>query len=358
MGDSYEVVRGAAVQAAPVFLDREATTDKACELIRRAGSRGARVIAFPEGFIPAHPVWFHFHSGTDALATGLSVELFKNAVEIPSPETDALGEAAKAAGAYVVMGLCEKTPNTFGTMYNTQLFLGPDGSVLGKHQKLVPTVGERLVHTAGGRETFGAISTEFGPISGLMCGENSNPLAVFALTAENTRVHVMAWPNHFPKISLPMADVALTMARSFAQMSKAFVLSAAGVVDDRMRAVLSDRPEDQEFLRRADVGGGSVIVSPDMRVLAGPLDGQTEDILYADMDLEVGVKMKLRHDLAGHYNRPDVFRLLVNRRAAPLLETFHEATAAVGLEARPNLVLEPGQGANLTLPKPTESESG
>ncbi len=352
MGDAYEVVRGAAVQAASVFLDREATTEKACELIRRAGSNGARVIAFPEGFIPAHPVWFHFHSGTDAVATRLSVELFKNSVEIPGPETEALGEAARSAGAYVVMGLCEKAPGTFGTMYNSQLFLGPDGSILGKHQKLVPTVGERLVHRPGGPDAFGVVATGFGPISGLMCGENSNPLAVFALTAENTRVHVMAWPNHFPKISLPMAEIALTMARAFAQMSKAFVLSAAGVVDDRMRAMLSDRPEDLEFLARPDIGGGSVIVGPDTRVLAGPLGGGEEDIIYADMDLEIGVKMKLRHDLAGHYNRPDVFRLLVNRRPAPLVETF-----AFEQPDQPEH-LEPGPTGMLTMPEDSHRSGG
>lgn len=348
MGDVYPVVRGAVVQASSVFLDREATTEKACSLIRRAGSNGARIVAFPEGFIPAHPVWFHFHSGTGAIATRLSTELFKNAVTIPGPEVDRLAEAAGDAGAYVVMGLCEKIRDTFGTMYNTQLFLGPDGTVLGKHQKLVPTVGERLVHRPGGPEAFGAVATEFGPISGLMCGENSNPLAVFALTAENTRVHIMAWPNHFPKISVPMAEIALTMAKSFAQMSKAFVLSAAGVIDDRMRAMLSDRPEDQDFLQRADVGGGSVIIGPDMRILAGPLDGVTEDILYADLDLEVGVKMKLRHDLAGHYNRPDVFRLLVNRREAPMLETLAAAEPELALEVPPTLVLEPGPSAPST----------
>lgn len=329
MGDESPVVRAAAVQAAPVFLDREATTEKACRLIREAGANGARVIGFPEGFIPAHPIWFHFHSGTDATATRLSTELFKNSVEIPGPEVEALAAAAGDADAYVVMGLCEKEPGTFGTMYNTQLFFGPEGDVLGKHQKLVPTVGERLVHRAGGADTFGAFATEFGPISGLMCGENSNPLAIFALTAESTRVHVMAWPNHFPKISVPMADIALTMAKGFAQMSKAFVISAAGVVDERMREAIAAGGEDVEFLSRSDISGGSVIVGPDTRILAGPLPGDREEILYADMDFDVGIRMKLRHDFAGHYNRGDVFRLLVNTSATRLIETFDDAPAGL-----------------------------
>src|SRR6476620_7851279 len=119
MGDSYGTVKVAAVQAASVFLDGEGSPERACRLIREAGKRGARIIGFPERFIPAHPVWYHHHAATGAIANNLAVELFKNAVEIPGPETDALGEAAREANAYVVMGVCEKLPNTAGTMFNT-----------------------------------------------------------------------------------------------------------------------------------------------------------------------------------------------------------------------------------------------
>jgi aliphatic nitrilase len=181
--------------------------------------------------------------------------------------------------------------------------------------------------------------SRFGPVSGLMCGENSNPLAIFALTADNTRIHVMAWPNHFPKISLPMPEISLTAAKAFAQMSKAYVISASAVVDDRMRELLPLRDEDREFLARDDIGGGSCIVAPDTRVIAGPVVGNEELILYADMDLDVGIRMKLRHDLAGHYNRPDVFRLLVNRSPAPLMHTV----ASDELAAPSTPVLEAGE---------------
>src|SRR5262245_22114651 len=203
MGDSYAKVKVAAVQAASVFLDREGSTEKACRLIREAGSNGARVIGFPEGFIPAHPVWYHHHAATGAVANRLAVELFKNSVEIPGPETDALCAAACAANAYVVVGVCEKIPKTTGTMFNTQVFIGPGGTLIRKHQKIMPTVGERLVHSGGYGDTFGAFDSEFGPMSALICGENSNPLAVFALTAEGTRLHVMSWPNHFPPSRAP-----------------------------------------------------------------------------------------------------------------------------------------------------------
>jgi len=141
MGDVYPVVKVAAVQAASVFLDRERSTEKACRLIREAGRNGARVIAFPEGFIPAHPVWYHHHVATGAIANRLSVDLFKNAVEIPGPEIAALSAAARDASAYVVMGVCEKLPGTLGTLFNTQVYLGPDGTLIRKHQKIMPTVG-------------------------------------------------------------------------------------------------------------------------------------------------------------------------------------------------------------------------
>jgi nitrilase len=312
MGDKYPVVKVAAVQAASVFLDRQGSTEKACRLIREAGKNGARVIGFPEGFIPAHPVWYHHHPATGAVANELAVLLFKNSVEIPGPETDALGAAARDAKAYVVMGVCEKLPQTIGTMFNTQVYIGPDGRLIGKHQKLVPTVGERLVHMGGFGDTFGAFQTEFGPMSGLICGENSNPLAVFALTAEGTRIHVMSWPNHFPTSGDPMRDRVSVDSQAFAQMSKAFVISACGTVDEQMIRTLKAGPEAEKFLRSPDCCGGSVIVAPNSRILAGPM-GAEEGILYAECDIEIGIRAKLRHDFAGHYNRPDVFRLEINR---------------------------------------------
>jgi aliphatic nitrilase len=314
MGDVYPTVKVAAVQAASVFLDREGSTAKACRLIAEAARNGARVIGFPEGFISAHPVWYHHHPATSALANRLSVELFKNAVEIPGPQVAALCVAARDANAYVVIGVCEKIPNTFGTLFNTQIYIGPDGTLIGKHQKIMPTVGERLVHTGGHGDTFGAFPSEFGPMSGLICGENSNPLAVFALTAESTRIHVMSWPNHFPVSGDPMKNRVAVDSQAFAQMSKAFVVSACGTVDDRMIEMLEPSAEAERFLRNPDCCGGSVIVAPNSRILAGPM-GAEEGILYADCNLELGVLMKLRHDFAGHYNRPDIFQLHVNRRA-------------------------------------------
>ena len=327
MGDRYPTVKVAAVQAASVFLDREGSTAKACRLIREAGANGARVIGFPEGFIPAHPVWYHHHPATSTIANRLATELFKNSVEIPGPEIEQLCAAARDAGAYVVMGVCEKIPNTIGTMFNTQVFIGPDGRLLGKHQKLMPTVGERLVHMGGFGDTLAAVQTEFGPMTGLICGENSNPLAIFTMTAEGTRIHVMSWPNHFPTSGDPMRNRVSVDSQAFAQMSKAWVISACGTVDEDMIRKLEVGPEAAKLLRSSECCGGSVIVSPGSRIVAGPM-GAEEGILYAECNLELGVLAKLRHDFVGHYNRPDIFQLQVNR-AAPLIYTVRDEPVAL-----------------------------
>ena len=320
-GDTYPTVRVAAVQAASVFLDRQGSVQKACRLIKEAAAGGARVIAFPEGFIPTHPIWYHHHPATGAIANRLAVELFKNSLEIPSPDFEALCAAAREANAYVVMGVCEKLPDTTGTMYNSQLFIGPDGTLLGKHVKVMPTVGERLVHAGGYGDTMKAIPTEFGPMSGLICGENSNPLAAFAFIAQGTRFHVSSWPNHFPTSGDPMRIRVSVDSQAFAQMSKAFVISPCGTVDEDMIAKLQVGPEGEAFLRNPDCCGGSVIVAPNQRILAGPM-GAEEGIIYADCDLELAIATKLRHDFAGHYNRPDIFQLWVNQRRPKLYNPY------------------------------------
>lgn len=312
MPDKFSKLKVAAVQAAPVFLNREASTEKACKLIREAGKNGAKIIVFPEGFIPTHPVWYHFHPGTGKIATGLSVELFKNSVEIPSAEIDELCKAASDAESYVIMGICEKLPKTTGTMYNTQVYIGPDGKYIGKHQKIMPTVGERFVHKGGNGDTFGTFDTEYGPISALMCSENSNPLAVFALTAEGTRIHGAAWPNHWGKMIKSMKKYVEIASLNFAQVSKAFVISACSTVDEDMIEKMQLAEDEKELLRKPEVSGGSMIVSPDAEIIAGPMSNE-EGILYADIDLEQCVVHKLHHDFSGNYNRPDIFNLFINK---------------------------------------------
>jgi aliphatic nitrilase len=323
MGDTYPKIRVAAVQAAPVFLDREASLEKACRLIQEAGAHGAQLVGFPEGFIPAHPVWYHFRPATERESHRLARELVKNSVEIPGPATDALCAAARAANCYVVMGVCEKRPGAMGTLYNTQLFIDRHGGILGKHQKVMPTVGERLVHTGGFGDTLQTFDTEYGKISGLICGENSNPLAIFAVAAQGTCIHVASWPNHFSRSEHKMRDVAMFTGRSLSYKANCFVLNCCSTISEEMKRVLPYVDADRAFLDEADSGGGTCIIGANSLVLAGPMGGE-EGILYTDIDLEDVVQAKLVHDYAGHYNRPDIFTLTV-RAGVPTL--FQRAEA-------------------------------
>ncbi len=320
MGDVLPTVRVAAVQAAPVFLEREATTEKALRLIREAGAGGAKLVGFPEGFIPGHPLWYHFLSATSGRSRKLATQLFLNSVEVPSRTTDRLCEAAREAGVYVVIGFCERMPGKTGTMYNSQLFLGPSGEIIGKRQKIMPTGGERLVHTLGSGDGLRPVETEFGPISGLICGENSNPLAVFALQAMGTRIHVASWPSHFTETQ-SMLDAIEISTRALAYQGGVFVINSVGLVSDEMIEMLAVTAEDRQFLKhRQEESGGASIVGPRGRFIAGPM-GPGEGILYADINLNEIVTRKVIQDFAGHYNRPDLFTLTLHTGSSSLFRT-------------------------------------
>jgi aliphatic nitrilase len=327
MGDLLPTVRVAAIQAAPVFLDREATTEKASRLIREAGAGGAKLVGFPEGFIPGHPLWYHFLAASSARSRQLATQLFLNSVEVPSATTDRLCSAARDAGVYVVIGFCERLPGKTGTMYNSQLFLGPSGEIIGKRQKIMPTGGERMVHALGSGDGLRPVETEFGAVSGLICGENSNPLAVFALEAMGSRIHVASWPSHFSETQ-PMLDAIEISTRALAYQGGVFVINAVGLVSDEMIDVLAATEEDRGFLkRRQQENGGASIIGPRGRFIAGPM-GPGEGILYADLNLNEIVTRKVIQDFAGHYNRPDLFTLTLNTDSPALFRT-QESSAQV-----------------------------
>lgn len=322
MGDTYRKLKLAAVQAAPVFLNREATVEKACAMIREAGENGADMIGFPEGFIPTHPGWFNFLPTVGDEALLLSRELFKNSVEVPSTSTEQLCRACREADIVAVVGINERMPNTTGTMFNTQLFIDRTGEILGKHQKLVPTNGERIVHTGGSGETMRAFHTDFGAISGLLCGENSNPLAAFALAVEYPVVHVAGWPAHF-NASYMMQDSIMAATRGLAYQLKCFLINSAAIITDDLIETYALTEADREYMKHAQTLGAASIIGPKGQVLAGPMDAG-EGLLYADVDLEDLIIPKLIHDFAGHYNRPDVFSVSIFNEQRQLLRNVTE----------------------------------
>lgn len=309
-GDSYPTVKAAAVQAAPVFLDREATIDKACRLIEQAGDEGARIIVFPECFVAGYPHWYQFHVALGPECRRFNVELFRNSVEVPGPATARLGAAARRAHAHVAIGINERPALSYGTLFNTMLFIGPDGEVAGRHRKLVPTLGERLVYALGDGSGMPVVNTEYGGLAGLICGEHCNYLAKFSLLARGEVIHAASWPAFALDSDAQVKEWIALRTRSHAFEGKVWVVSSVGLFSDQMKDVLGlDAPARARF--RGD-GGYSAIVNPSGRMIAGPLEAG-EGIVCATLDMGEVVAGRIFQDQTGHYNRFDIFKLTVDR---------------------------------------------
>lgn len=308
MGDVYPKVKLAAAQVAPVFLNREATIEKACRIIIEAGENGAQIVGFPECYIPGFPHWYQFFKTEDDETKLFYKELFKNSVVIPSKATDDLCAAARESGAYVVMGLNEKEEGTMGTLYNTQLFISNKGEILGKHRKIVQTLYERMVHMRGDGSTLSVFPTEYGELGGLICGESINSLAHFVLIAKGEKIHVHNWPAFATKEEQFLPETIDFRMRYHAFEGKMYVISVTGIYSEEMKDILCKNPEARETI--VNDGGHSSIVGPNGVFLAGPVAG--ESVIYAEADLERIVDAKRLHDVLGHYNRFDIFKLTVD----------------------------------------------
>jgi nitrilase len=301
----------AAAQATPVFLDRTATVDKACALSAEAGRSGARLIAFPESFIPAYPDWVWAVPAGEQMLNGLYAELLANAVTIPSADTRKLCEAARAANMYVVMGMSERNAEASGgSMYNTLLYIDAQGKIMGKRRKLVPTGGERLIWAQGDGSTLDVYDTELGKVGGLICWENYMPLARYAMHAWGTQIYVAAtWDRSQPWLST---------LRHIAKEGRMYV---SGCCMPLRRADIPERvpakvrySAEQEWINVGD----SAIVDPDGEFIAGPVRLK-EEILYAEVDPRKLAGTKWMLDVAGHYARPDVFQLTIRKEAQPMI---------------------------------------
>jgi predicted amidohydrolase len=301
MADTLPRYVAAAVQAAPVYLDRDATIEKACELIDEAGKAGARLIVFPETWVPMYPFW---HTTQGVFSGSLFTSLWKNAVEIPSAATDTLAQAARDAQAYVVMGINERDTATRGTLYNSMLYLSPDGRVLHNHRKLMPTFTERTVWGQGDGSDLEVLDTELGRLGGLICWEHQMTLVKYAMYAQGEQVHCAQWPAYTSQNE--HIDFGM---RQYAFEGACFVVSACGIVPE------GSLPSEIAAERTA-ANGGTAIIAPNGKYLAGPVYGK-EEVVYAEIDLEQAIREKHSRDVAGHYARPDVLQLVVNTRKKP-----------------------------------------
>ena len=315
----YAKIKLAAIQAAPVYLDREASTEKACRLIREAGECGATLAAFSETWLPGYPFFVWGASSDRLLAWRAAAEYLANAVEIPSPTTERLCEAAREAKIDVVIGMVERERRTLGTVYCTLLFIGSDGRILGRHRKLKPTHRERTMWGEGDAVGLTVYERPYGRISGLNCWEHNMVLPGYALMAQGTQIHVAAWPGSegkAPPAPDAMWERQLLLSRAFASQGAAYVVLVGGLMST------ADIPEAYRELA-GRYRGDSCIIDPRGEVIAGPAKGET--ILTADVSLEHVYAAKAACDVAGHYARPDVFQLRVNRRPCEPVVDMHAA---------------------------------
>jgi nitrilase len=303
----------AAVQATPAFLDREASIDKAISLMREAARQGAQLVVFPEAFIPAYPLWVWFiPAGETHPLRELYSILHANSIAIPGPEVSRLAEAAGDFGVDAVIGVNEVNAESSGSsLFNSMVYLSADGRVLGKHRKLIPTAGERLIWAQAASSDLDVYDLGFAKVSGLICWENYMPLARHTLTAKGQQIHCApTWDRGEPWIS---------SMRHIAKEGRCVVVSPCQYFTK------SDIPDHLTFkskylskIEGVINPGKSVIVDPDGKLVAGPAE-DGEEILYAEFlpDQLIGPRWQL--DTAGHYSRPDVFKLKVVRAPRPQL---------------------------------------
>ena len=295
----------AVVQAGSVPFDAEASVDKAIASLREAAGNGAELVVFPEAFIGGYP-----KGSTFGAPVGMRTEqgraqfqrYFDGAVAVDGPEMGKLAEAAREVGAFVVIGIIERSGNT---LYCTAVMVDPELGVVGAHRKLMPTGTERVIWGFGDGSTLDTMDTPFGRVGSVVCWENYMPLLRQAMYAKGVELYCAPTVDDRPTWTATMTHIALE--------GRTHVLSACQFITK------SEFPDDHPFDEELPYGetairGGSVIIAPTGEVLAGPVYDE-ETILYADIDLGAKTRSHLDFDPVGHYARPDVFELRVDTRA-------------------------------------------
>jgi nitrilase len=323
-------LRVAAVQAAYVLMDREATLERVAQLAAEAAAKGAQMVVFPEVFVPGTPIWIDTLPIWDGDDDWFRL-LAENAVVVPSPATERLGAIAREHGVWLVVGVEERELHG-STIYNTLLYFSSDGSLVERHRKLVPTGAERTVWGMGDGSTLRAVDTPYGRIGGLICWENYMPLARFYMYAQGIDIWLAP--------TLACGDGWIATLQHIARENRSFVIGVNPVfrIDQipsgfpsRERLVpASFREENGEWLDE----GNTAIVGPTGTVLAGPVR-EREETLIADLDLAEVRSARRYLDPVGHYHRPDVFRLYVDTAPRPAVVEMTHAFAETEGAAQP-----------------------
>lgn len=333
-GDTYPKLKAAAVQAAPVFLDRDATIDKVAKLTREAKAMGADLVVFPESFIPTFPVWNILHAPIDQ--HDFYKRLFENAVLVPSSQSRKLADIARANQVFLSVGITEKSDYSMGAMWCAQLLFDRTGKLINRHRKLVPTWAECLSWGPGDASDLRPVNTEIGKIGTLICGENTNTLARFALLAQGEQVHIACYPPAWPFRRSPsktgqggsydLKEITRFRSAAHAFEGKVFVIACHAVLDDdAIEQISAGNPDIRTLLENA-AKPTSMIVGPTGDILGEPVEG-VEGITIADIDISESINLKEAHDIIGRYNRFDVFQLRVNQTRIKPIRLYTTASA-------------------------------
>jgi aliphatic nitrilase len=320
------VVRVAAVQAAPVYLDLGGTVEKAIGLIEEAAKAGAHVIGFPETWIPGYPWWVWL--GAPSWGLQFQKRYHQNALRRDSAEMAALCDAARRNAINVVLGYAERDG---GSLYMSQSIIADDGTSLVHRRKLKPARTERQVFGEGDGGDLAVVETKCGRLGALCCAEHFQPLLKFAMYAEREEIHVAAWPGFSlmrGKAYLNGPQAATIASQMYAIEGQCFVIAATTVNDEAMLSTVCDTPDKRAMLTvegKDAAGGASMIFAPDGRPLGEPIPEDQEGLVYADLDLSDILLAKTAADALGHFSRPDVVRLMVNRKHAPKIVSYSGA---------------------------------
>lgn len=318
---AFKVVRVAAVQYAPDLSSATGTLGRVLDAIREAAAQGAQLVVFPETFIPYYPYFSVVLS-----PAGMGAEqnrLYENAVQVPGPITDALGEAARRHRIVVAVGVTERD---HGSVYNTQLVFDIDGALILKHRKISPAPHERLVWDEGDGTSIRAVDSTIGRLGALTCWEHYNPLARFSLMAQHEEIHISTYIGSvFGPVFSEQTEIQL---RNHALESGCFVVNATAWLTDAQRASIAPSPDMERVLTG---GCMTAIIGPDGRHIVPPLT-EGEGILIADLDFTALTNAKRIRDTVGHYSRPDLFSLAVHSKVTPHVRTTSAGAARTEAE--------------------------
>jgi len=323
MEPTKQQYKAAVVQAEPVWLDVDATIDKAIGLIGQASSGGADLVAFPETWVPGYPWWIWL--GAPAWGMQFVQRYFENSVVIGEEPLARVQAAAAEHGIHVSLGISERDG---GSLYMGQVLIDDAGQIVQARRKLKPTHVERSVFGEGAGADLAVLDTAIGKVGSLCCWEHLQPLTRYAMYSKGEQVHCAAWPTFSLYAGMAYAlgpEVNMAASRMYAVEGGCYVLAACATVGDSAHELFCDTPDKAQMLGRG--GGHAMIFAPDGRELAEPLDPSAEGLLFADIDLGMIALAKAAADPVGHYARADVTRLYLNSSPLPRVEELRPAMA-------------------------------